>query len=710
MLQKSGIFNLKTMPKKTVGFLLRAVMAMTLLWGGDDASARALKYMRAGNATPMSITLDTVKRTSPALALMVPGDGDTWYANLTAVTDVTVGGMYINHNAITYAVQDNVDDINDMDPKFWLTTTPGTSEYMIYISAGGTFSIDWGDGKTETITHDNPPASEDDAMNFILMHEYATADAYTIGIGGRATGYKIASGDVSELDATIMLGGPIARLDGSLGAIFPTIGNGQAKGSQPMFMGTFAMACSPSLSEIPSGLFAGINGRPVPHMFYGTFRGCSGLTTIGDKMFGNLSGTAQDGMFKETFVGCTSLTGPSARTTSGKYLYEIWPVATEGQVGDCYDAGATGLADYAAIPAPWRAQLDEPEFWVTTTPNTSSFSFKMSAKGSFTVDWGDGTREKIIRSSTGSRSYSHTYATAGTYTIGIGGQATEYYSYKEDAAISFFGNMSVAGIDGSLGAIFPTIGGGSVPNNQPRFYRTFGGCSNMTGSIPENLFEGISGAPAENMFSWTFNGCTGLTGEIPSGLFAGISGSPASSMFWDTFNGCTGLTGEIPSELFAGINGQPASSMFNGTFSGCTGLTGEIPSGLFAGISGSPASSMFWDTFNGCTGLTGEIPSGLFAGISGVPKEKMFYCTFSGCSGLTSIGDGLFGDLSGTAQDSMFTETFVGCTSLTGPSARTTTGKYLYEIWPNDSGANFWRCYSGAIGLSDYASIPTAWK
>ena len=38
---------------------------------------------------------------------------------------------------------------------------------------------------------------------------------------------------------------------------------------------------------------------------------------------------------------------------------------------------------------------------------------------------------------------------------------------------------------------------------QPSFYDTFYGASNMTGSIPENLFAGISGNPATYMFERT---------------------------------------------------------------------------------------------------------------------------------------------------------------------------------------------------------------
>ncbi|MBR3782249.1 MAG: hypothetical protein IKL14_02575 [Alphaproteobacteria bacterium] len=354
-------------------------------------------------------------------------------------------------------------------------------------------------------------------------------------------------------------------------------------------------------------------------------------------------------MFNGTFYNCTSLTGPSARI-NGQYLYEIWPDATSSQVSDMY-SGAIGLDDYRCIPTAWGGGGEDcsaptAEFTLTTTPDTSSFSFKISAAGEFVVDWGDGTVETITKPDTTNRTYSHNYDIAKTYTIGLSGQATAYNTNTSTAAISFDDagfSESIASIDGSLGAIFGTLS--SDTNNQPRFYQTFHNASNMTGSIP-------------------------------SDLFAGISGAPASYMFYETFRGCT--------------------------------LTGAIPDGLFAGISGAPAEGMFYGTFDGCSGLT-SIPVGLFAGISGNGAFIMFLRTFAGCSGLTSIPENLFGNISGTAQNNMFEGMFMDCTSLTGPSARI-NGKYLYEIWPNLEFQFVYGPYYGCTGLSDYSTMPAVWR
>ena len=215
----------------------------------------------------------------------------------------------------------------------------------------------------------------------------------------------------------------------------------------------------------------------------------------------------------------------------------------------------------------------EYKFFLTTT-STNSFSFSISAAGEFIVNWGDGKTETITKPDTTKTTYSHTYSTSKSYTIKLTGQATAYNTSTSTAAISFYVNSSqtkIASIDGSLGAIFGTLP--DATEKQPRFYQTFYNAINMTGSIPSDLFAGISGAPAERMFYGTFRMCSGLTGAIPDGLFAGISGAPAINMFAYTFFNCSKLT-SIPENLFGDISGTAQGSMFSNTFAYCSNLTG----------------------------------------------------------------------------------------------------------------------------------------
>ena len=125
---------------------------------------------------------------------------------------------------------------------------------------------------------------------------------------------------------------------------------GQPK--QSMFESTFYGVYNLT-GSIPDKLFGNLYGNPASNMFNSTFNQCSGLIgEIPENLFGNISGDAQNNMFRQTFQGCSGLTGSSAKI-NGKYLYEIWPVATATQVGIMY-RGATGLTDYADIPSTWK--------------------------------------------------------------------------------------------------------------------------------------------------------------------------------------------------------------------------------------------------------------------------------------------------------------------------------------------------------------------
>ncbi len=399
------------------------------------------------------------------------------------------------------------------------------------------------------------------------------------------------------------------------------------------------------------------------------------------------------------------------------------------------------LCPTGTFSAPGTASISEcmePKF--TATYSGTSAGFEMTAGGTFYIDWGDGTVQKITRNVTGHTTYSHTYSQSGSHNVRFAGQATGYSTTTQsthstinynDVAISFAGQTNLTGISGSLGSIFSTIGDGGTLATQPRFAMTFRSCTNLRGSIPAELFTGVhgqpvrymfnttfwntklsgnipplfkdlSGSPAEEMFANTFYGLSGLTGSIPSGLFGNLSGSPAENMFKQTFCDCSGLTGSIPSNLFGNLSGTPAAFMFGATFYGCSGLTGSIPSNLFGNLSGAPAENMFSMTFYGCSGLTGSIPSNLFGNLSGAPAENMFIQTFVNCSNLTgSIPSNLFGNLSGTPAAFMFGATFYGCSGLTGsiPS----------NLFGNLSGAPaeymFRQTFNGASNLTGY--IPT---
>ena len=311
------------------------------------------------------------------------------------------------------------------------------------------------------------------------------------------------------------------------------------------------------------------------------------------------------------------------------------------------------------------------KFTVTTTNSTSEFKFFMwEPTGTFYVDWGDGTVDTITRASSTGNTYSHDYATTGSYTIKFGGVATGYDGNWAHTAISFYGQTGgtqdkIASVSGSLAALFPT------PNDSalPFFRETFRGATNLT-TVPDTLFDGLTRTQG-HMFYHTFDG-SGLT-TIPSDLFSDVH-SLGVGMFEYTFANCTSLSA-IPSGLFDDMTDSGAvDNMFEGTFTGCTSLT-TIPVGLFDDViasssnwtrlSSTSTGGVFRDTFSGCTSLA-SVPDELFGGliINGIPY--MFANTFKNCSSLAAIPAGLFDNITttGTASN-MFEYAFEGCTSLT---------------------------------------------
>ncbi|MBR4806216.1 MAG: InlB B-repeat-containing protein, partial [Alphaproteobacteria bacterium] len=190
---------------------------------------------------------------------------------------------------------------------------------------------------------------------------------------------------------------------------------------------------------------------------------------------------------------------------------------------------------------------------------------------------------------------------AGAHTIEFDGHATGYStigSTADGAAISFntqtnTGNAyanDVASISGSLGAIFPTLGG--TNDKMPMFFGTFKQCRSLT-SIPAGLFSGVTGTRT-SMFRETFDRCSSLV-DVPESLFSGITGLGKDSLFRSTFNE-TAMTA-IPENLFAGVTSS-GNNMFRYLFGNVSTLSGYIPPSTFAGLiaNGSPTTDNMWDS------------------------------------------------------------------------------------------------------------------
>jgi hypothetical protein len=210
--------------------------------------------------------------------------------------------------------------------KFTITTTELTADttFAFYMSASGTFYVDWGDGTVDTITRN-------DTTETLYDHTYTTDGVKTIRFGGLATGYNTDSyvASIRFYGGTPNL---IVSVSGDISIMFPYITDNSQDGAQPRFYRLFRgaqrlrsipetlfssytttstnmfkqafMQCS--IVSISEDLFSGIT-TGADNLFESTFESCGLLKIIPTGLFSGITSGAQ-GMFKWTFYGCNSLT------------------------------------------------------------------------------------------------------------------------------------------------------------------------------------------------------------------------------------------------------------------------------------------------------------------------------------------------------------------------------------------------------------------
>ena len=376
-----------------------------------------------------------------------------------------------------------------------------------------------------------------------------------------------------------------------------------------MFSYTFAQCTG--LQSIPEGLFDGIT-TGAENMFSNTFLKCSGLKYLPDGLFSKITTPASQ-MFMETFRECSNL----GRNSDPAKNF-IPPTFFKGLV-DNGSPGASQIMHFMFYQSNLRTQCPENYYKYTTgyesdwnnkvsckqCPNgkvspegstninqcarrdyvfslnttvlnaNDEFKFLIAAKGTFFIDCGkdgvltssandlavltDGGYRVIRTYANNATTYTCTYSTGGPKTIQFGGEATEYSNF---AAIRFnIGDSNnanvkkIASISGSLGQIFGTVANLPASSGQPKFLETFHDATNMTGTIPPTLFDGVSGAPAINMFNSTFSGCSGLTGfgdktYVPGDFLENIdTNTSISYQAYDMFSG-TQLANSCPAGTY----------------------------------------------------------------------------------------------------------------------------------------------------------------
>ncbi len=170
-------------------------------------------------------------------------------------------------------------------PRFSVTTTTQASgfDFSWKMSAKGTFYVDCGDATATLVYPDSSTSTGGGTIartgtsTQIYTCSYPSGGVRTISFGGQATGYSSASdwyncGNPQKIPVAIGFNVTpllVASISGSLGAIFPTIGNSAY--NTPVFHQAFS-GCKNLTGTIPPRLFEGvtrINHCQFKHLFVG---------------------------------------------------------------------------------------------------------------------------------------------------------------------------------------------------------------------------------------------------------------------------------------------------------------------------------------------------------------------------------------------------------------------------------------------------------
>ncbi len=330
------------MPNLNVGFLVCGALCL----GAHAAEMVNVEYIH--NAikqkwditVPYNAALENPRVAANMKYLLTAVDVANEILNGEKTTNYGNGEYATMQAADTIASIQAVESLVKFKPKFFMTTNTNVSVFKMDIFASGRFFIDWGDGQTEIL---NITDASDGAE---LAHSYATPGQYEIKMAGRATGYEASNaqagyGTFVLYNTARKMESDIVQIRGSLGAIFPTIGDGSAPGSQPSFSASFQYTKN-LVGPIPSELFDGVHGAPIAYMFENTFLSCEKLSgSIPKDLFAGISGAPATGMFRKTFSDCSRLTGQIPENLFAGITGASAPAMFHGTFYGC--SGLTGV-------------------------------------------------------------------------------------------------------------------------------------------------------------------------------------------------------------------------------------------------------------------------------------------------------------------------------------------------------------------------------
>ena len=269
-------------------------------------------------------------------------------------------------------------------------------------------------------------------------------------------------------------------------------------------------------------------------------------------------------------------------------------------------------------PAVIQALLE----YVTTT--VSSFTLLSTGTVDYEVDWGDGTTESLTTNNP-----THTYSSAGEYTIKVTPAEGSTYRPYFNNAVSDTSIASVSGTGGSqLGTILSDAWEGASnmtsfssdidTSSGTNFRSAWLGCTGLTSFPQLDVSSGTN-------FNATWFGCTGLTS------FPQLDTSSGTNFGFAWYN-CRNLTSFPQLDTSSGTN-------FSATWQNCSGLT------TFPQLDTSSGTDFGYAWYN-CPNLTSFPQLDTSSGTN-------FGFAWRNCTGLTSFPANMF-DTTGTLGSGAF--------------------------------------------------------
>jgi len=650
----SGVFN-------TTGTL--ASNAFSYCWTGCALTAQSIENILT--------SLDTNGQSNIYLDLNggTNADASTWStAAKTAYDNLVVKGWTITKNG-TFATYEITYTISNTGTTFELRDA-GTVSY----------DVDWGDGSTvETVTTNNK------------SHTYASAGTYTVKLdttGSYRPNYNNNSNGAQitavTIDVTADFGTsissaftgcnnitsfvcPFAVTTGVTGfgatwrecrnlTNFPLIDTSSAYTFLQAWQDCRSLTSFPLINTSTAVNFNyawircySLTSLPLINTssattFIQAWQDCQSLTTFPANMFDS-TGTLASNAFSSTWKHC-ALTAQSIENiltsldTNGASGITLG--IDGGTNADASTWSNTAITAYNnLIGKGWtitqNGTVPVNEIVYTITNSGTTFELRDQQTVNYVVDWGDGSATETVTTN----NKSHTYASAGTYTVklDITGSYRPYYNSNANGdQITAITIDDTAVFNSDIQSAFrhnnnmTSFSCGAGLSNVNNFSRTWYDCSALT-SFPLIT---LSASNLSLFAAWS--GCAGLTS------FPLLNTSTVNNTQF-AWQGCSGLT-SFPALNLSNVTG------FNSSWQNCTGIT-------TFGLVNISGGTNFTSTWRRNSSLT-TFPSCNFS------SGTTFSDCWRECSSLTTFPANRF-DSTGTLASTAFVRSWYQC-ALTAQS------------------------------------------